>query len=138
MKLRSRKGSEVVEFALVLPVLLIIVFGILDFGLAIYDKAVITNASREGARAGIVYRYPTPTEAQLETIVRNVVNAYCSTHLVTFSGSHTPTITFPQTPAGSGTPIEVRINYQYNYLAISNFLGLSPLNLTSSTVMRME
>lgn len=46
------------EFALVLPVLLLILFGIIEFGLVMFDQAVITNASREGARAGIVLKTP--------------------------------------------------------------------------------
>ena len=47
-----QKGSVVVEFALIFPLLLFIVFSIIECSLALYDKAVITNASREAARAG--------------------------------------------------------------------------------------
>ena len=45
------RGSVVVEFALIFPLLLFIVFSIIECSLALYDKAVITNASREAARA---------------------------------------------------------------------------------------
>ena len=55
-RLKRQEGSNLVEFALVLPLLLILVMGIVEVGLAIYDKAVITNACREGARAGIIFR----------------------------------------------------------------------------------
>ena len=55
MRFRSRRGQEVVEMALVLPLLLILVFGMVDFGLLVYDKAIVTNAAREGARAGVVF-----------------------------------------------------------------------------------
>ena len=43
-----------VELALALPMMLLLIFGAVEFGTAMYDKAVITNASREGARFGIV------------------------------------------------------------------------------------
>lgn len=44
------------EFALIFPLLLFIVFGVIEFGTALYDKSVVTNASREAARAGVVLK----------------------------------------------------------------------------------
>ena len=49
---KSQSGASAVEFAIVLPILVLLVFGIIEFSVAFYDKAMITNASREGARAG--------------------------------------------------------------------------------------
>jgi len=46
----AQRGVAAVEFALILPVLLLIVFGIINFGLLMYDLSVVTNAAREGAR----------------------------------------------------------------------------------------
>jgi hypothetical protein len=55
MVLRRRdRGAAAVEFALVLPVLLIIVFGIIDFGRMLNAKITLTEAAREGARAAAV------------------------------------------------------------------------------------
>ena len=47
-------GAAMVEFAIVLPVLALLLMGIIEFSIIIYDKAVITNASRVGARYAIV------------------------------------------------------------------------------------
>ena len=69
--LKSQRGAAVIEFALILPLLLIVLVGTMDASLALYDKAVITNASREGARAGIVARSPPLTDAQIQQIVQN-------------------------------------------------------------------
>ena len=56
MRTKSKeKGGSAVEFALVLPILVVILFGIIEFGFVLYDKAVITNASSEAARQGIVF-----------------------------------------------------------------------------------
>jgi Flp pilus assembly protein TadG len=52
--MNSQRGAAVVEFAFVLPLLLVILFGIIEFSFLLYDKAMLTNASREGARVGIV------------------------------------------------------------------------------------
>ena len=48
-KSSSQKGASLVEFALVLPLLMLILLGMIEFGLLLYNKQVITNASREGA-----------------------------------------------------------------------------------------
>ena len=56
---RSEHGAIAVEFAILLPVFLLLVFGIVDFGHAYYMKQMVTNASREGARYGT--RYTTNT-----------------------------------------------------------------------------
>ena len=58
MRLRGERGAAAVEFAITAVVLLMIVFGIIEFGILMFDKHVLTNASREGARAGIVMRIP--------------------------------------------------------------------------------
>ena len=65
-RLKLQTGSNIVEFAFVMPLLLILVFGIIDFSIGLYDKAVITNAVREGARSGIVFAPTRLTEPQVE------------------------------------------------------------------------
>ncbi|MBN2575343.1 MAG: pilus assembly protein [Deltaproteobacteria bacterium] len=56
-KRRTRKtdrGAAAVEFAIVLPLFLTLVLGTIDFGYFLYVSEVVTNAAREGARAGSV------------------------------------------------------------------------------------
>ncbi|NBD36935.1 MAG: pilus assembly protein, partial [Chloroflexi bacterium] len=53
-KKRDRHGQGFVEFALILPVLLLIIVGIMEFGHLFIVYASLTNASREGTRYGIV------------------------------------------------------------------------------------
>ena len=50
---RSR-GQSLVEFAVVLPVFLLILAGVIDFGLGLYSQMTVINAAREGARLGVV------------------------------------------------------------------------------------
>src|SRR5512135_1792339 len=107
MKAIGQRGAAAVEFAIVLPLLVILTFGIIEFGIYIYDKAMITNASREGARAGVVYRtdsggtYSPLAAGEITTIVTN----YLAGKLVTF-GASTVTLVPPPSqgpcPAGLG------------------------------------
>jgi hypothetical protein len=54
--MRGEHGSVAVEFAIILPVLLLLVFGIIDFGHAYYMRHIMSDASREGARYGTRYK----------------------------------------------------------------------------------
>ena len=57
---RWGRGQALVEFALVLPVFVILLFGIIDFGRYVYTMNAIGNGAREGARSGSVTIRPTP------------------------------------------------------------------------------
>ena len=50
----DQKGGALIELAIVLPLLVLLLIGAVEFGILYYNKQVITNASREGARAGII------------------------------------------------------------------------------------
>jgi Flp pilus assembly protein TadG len=81
--MRSERGAVAVEFAILLPVFLLLVFGICDFGHAYYMKQLVTNASREGARYGVRYTtnpttgiHLTPPSAFVPTIGAWVTSRY--------------------------------------------------------------
>ena len=59
-RFRSERGAELVEFALVFPLLLLVTLGIVDFGLMFQRYEVLTNAAREGARVSILPGYNAP------------------------------------------------------------------------------
>ena len=130
----SQRGTATVEFGLLLPVLLLIVSGILEFGLALYDKAVITNASREGARAGIVLRVPAVTPTEITTRVTN----YTGTALLSLGAPSPVTVDFPV--QANPAHLAVRVSYTFRGLALGNLLSAinAPLVLTSTTVMVRE
>jgi Flp pilus assembly protein TadG len=124
---------------------MILVFGIIDFSIALYDKAVITNASREGARAGIVFRSPALSGAALQPVVTAAVNNYCQTYLITFGAAATPVVTVPNPPVCpattgcSGLQLTVTVSYNYAFSVIPNFIpSIANPTLTATTVMRME
>jgi Flp pilus assembly protein TadG len=72
---RSESGAEMIEFALTLPLLLLLVLGMIEFGFLFREYEVVTNAAREGARIAILPTYSaTPTAQQNNARAR--VNQY--------------------------------------------------------------
>jgi hypothetical protein len=149
-KIRSSKGATAVEFALILPVLLLILFGIIEFGLLLYNKAVITNASREGARAGIVYAYRedpgnpgTPDLRISSDDIRGFISVYTANHLVNFCpDDEDVAVTIePENPVKlpSGDYLRVTVNYDYCFLLIPALSSMmNNLTISGTTVMRAE
>lgn len=136
-KLHDQKGVAAVEFALILLPLVLLIFGAIEFTTALYDKAVITNASREGARVGIVFNNGTPVS---DGEITNAVNTYCSDHLISFGGPSTVSTEIVRGGDTTGSPLTVRVNYTYNFLVLPNFIATlgSGITMQAETVMRKE
>lgn len=151
MNIRSEQGASAVEFALVLPLLALLTFGIIEFGILLYDKAVITNASREGARAGIVYRVDSDGTYAPVTVadIRGVVKDYANDRLINL-GSAKKTladadITVSWNPsATSGSDLTVNVQFSYDFLIVPDLSALvggtfdGSISLPGVTRMRME
>lgn len=131
--IRDQRGGSAVEFAILLLVLLLIVFGIIEFGLIFYNQQVITNASREGARYGIVSRVPRYTADE----VAQVINDYCQGRLYPQSSTATPTVTV-SAPSGTGfgADLEVSVSWPYDFIFLPDYLMGRPLY--AKTVMKYE
>ncbi|MDB4910060.1 MAG: tadE-2 [Gemmatimonadetes bacterium] len=69
---RNRKGAAIVEFALVVPLLLILLWGIVDIGRAFYTLNNLASAVREGARSAAVMATD-PTIAANKTLIKSTV-----------------------------------------------------------------
>jgi Flp pilus assembly protein TadG len=130
MKAATARGAVAVEFALVLPIFLLLVFAIIEFSLALLDKAVITNASREAARAGIVLKVPKLTATEIQA----VATGYCAGSLITFGSTSAATVAVTGAQGNFGTPLSVTVTY--NYGGLSFLLG--PITLSATTVMKNE
>lgn len=133
---RKQEGQALVEFALVAPVLLLILFGIVEFGLILFNQHVITNASREGARFGIVVHAPRRSVAEIE----QVVDAYCADHLVTFGAGGTPDTQVTYTTQGFGDDLTVEVTFHYDFLVLPAFIAsmFGGNDLRAHTTMKYE
>ena len=146
MLIKNQKGAALVEFAIVVPLLILLATGIGEFGLVLYNKQVITNASREGARAGIVqWKHPPPppggtpyTDAQVRTLIDGIVQNYCNARLVTFGSNNPPTVVSTWVNRSFQQNVSVQVSYNYSFLVPSLFhLGTTKI-LNAQTVMKME
>jgi len=78
---RSQRSQGLTEFALIAPVILLLTFGIIDFGRAIYFWVTIQQASREAVRTAAAYSLPLPDDASVTAVARSqspglTVNAF--------------------------------------------------------------
>lgn len=136
----SVRGTAVIEFAFVLPLLLLIFFSIIEFSIALYDKAMLTNASREAARSGAVYIAPSTRLSDAEVTALALAN--CADNMITFAGDAPPTVTITRTtpaefPQGV---ITVRLDYSYTGLGLGTLLTAvtGPVAISASTSMKNE
>ena len=150
-QIKDLNGASAVEFALILPFLILIIFGTIELCLYLYNKNVITNASREGARAGIVGKMPRLSNNDIETVVKN----YCQDYLITFGNDAGPVVSIKPINNDSGTfdennqrctvyelngfrcELEVTVAYVYDFLVLSN-LGFGSTTIPAVSVMKME
>lgn len=123
-------GVAIIEMALILPLFLLVLFGIVEYGFALYNKAIITNASREAARDAIIFRVTKRTQAEIETYATSL----CSSRVVSFGSSNCSAVASFTSPAKSGDPLTVTVNYDYKGF----YTYLSNGSITASTKMNFE
>ncbi len=155
MNLSKDKGSAAIEMAIVLPLLLAVVFGIVDFGVAFYNKTMLTKSSREGARFGAVFRTPRPSDEDIILRSKQALEKQGGTEgdfdlLISFVGSPSVDVSVEYDDSDPDSRyIEVTSSYTHSYLflpAITELLNAatpgSPfpktVNLGSTTTMRIE
>jgi TadE-like protein len=128
------RGSAAVEFALVLPVLLLILFGIIDFGRALNAQIELTGAAREGARLAALGYSSAAVQARVVAAAPSLSGV-----TVTVAAS---------CPAGSGPAADAQVDARYRFSfitpigAIASLVGGShlgaPIVLTAQGVMPCE
>ena len=141
-RLRSERGAELIEMALVLPLLLLIIMGVIDFGFMFREMNIVTNAAREGARAGILPEY------DADANVTNRVQQYLQASGIDVTcPSADCVVTSPvvdiTAPTGTFEAREVRvvIFHDWTFLSpISAMFGgsFTSVSLSGRSVMRLE
>jgi len=140
-RVRSQAGAELVEFALVLPILLLVFGGILDFGLLLQRQQVITNAAREGARLAVV-NYPVPdVQERVRRFVREGLNNQTLEPVTTVSPPQS--ISLPGGSTFNAVHVDVTLTSQYLVLGpIVSLAGgsgsFTSIPLHAQTTMRVE
>jgi Flp pilus assembly protein TadG len=135
--LRSDAGSVALEFVILLPFLIMVLVGIVDGSLMLYDKAALTNAAGAGARAGTILKVQRLSTTQIIAIT----TASAQGSLVTNGKANSPTVTVTQANGTtSGSPLTVTVSYTYQGLLLgSAFSALTgPIVLNATAVMNYE
>jgi Flp pilus assembly protein TadG len=131
-------GAELIEFALVLPILLLVIAGIVDFGFLFQRFQVVTNASREGARLAALPGY---TPADVEARVQNYLTSGGLTAVAV-----APPVCAPQVlPGGQSvnvTAVTVEYPSQFSFIgpfaAMFGGSGWTTITLRATSAMRRE
>jgi Flp pilus assembly protein TadG len=151
---RGERGAALVEFALVLPLLLVVIAGVVDFGFLFQRYEVVTNAAREGARLASLPSYNGQT-ALIRAHVRNYVQqglalsnaALDATVPNTTAGVNIANVTLSYTANGNTYQIpavSVTVNYNHTFLMLGPVLGLiggtwgNSMNIVGFSQMRLE
>lgn len=138
-KNRRFLGQSLIEFALLVPILISIIFGIIELSLLFYDDNIVTNASRSGARYGVIPLFPAyPTTTQ----VISYTQTFCNNNLISFSTTKpTATVTVQQSSStpSPGATLTVTVSYVYTGLVLPTLINSGkPFNITSTTTMVYE
>jgi Flp pilus assembly protein TadG len=151
MSRTRQRGSQAVEFALVLPFLILVIFAVIDLGIVVYNKSVLTNASREAARRGIILSAAAWNADTIGQVACNyardaLITVSTGTRTSTCSGTADPVVAVTPTAAPAfADPVTVTVTYTVKGFTLGTWWSLgtssnvgSALTLTASTQMNHE
>jgi len=127
---KTERGQTLVELALILPIIILILFGTLEFGRIFHSYIVITNAAREGARLGALGK----SDEEIISRIREASPLYqADTRLRIIR------LEPNESARNSGVPLTVEVAYDVELVTpiISSILP-NPVTLKSTAVMRVE
>ena len=132
-------GQDLMEYALVLPLFLLLVLGVIEFSLLFYQYNVVANAAREGARSGIVME----SDSCSTTCLKNRISSAARANTVGLEADKlTVTSQLGTTPSLYGVAqVTVTVTYQAHFLTktlIKAVGGKGEVTLKSTAVMQRE
>jgi len=140
--LSCQRGAQVVEFAIILPVFLMLIMGMIDFGRGYFSWIILTNGAREGARAAAVGW----DADNVYTRVQAAVTGLARVDPADFDTGCPPAATaqawcIETTNVGGARGDPVTVQLQYNFLPLAPGLSGFPSGtfiLTAESTMRLE
>ncbi len=132
-KYRREDGQAMVEFALILPIFLLILCGIIDFGWLFYNQLSLNNACREGARYAVVN---TAENADTFAIINHIEN---STTTVFANDGVDITVTYssPSDPTSGDVTVSMQADISFFTPVLSTVLG-KERTISSTVIMKVE
>ena len=136
---RGDRGAAAVEFALIAPILFLLVFGIIDFGLLINSQSTASNAAREGARVASLGGNTAAVTSSVTPAMSTLINAGSTTTTVTCLNGATA-CSIDDATSDTGATVTVKVTYTYKFLTpVAKLVGLSgTLTFSKSSQTRIE
>lgn len=132
-KQKREDGQAMVEFALILPIFLLILCGIIDFGWLFYNQLSLNNACREGARYAVVH---TDENADTQSIINHIENI-SSTVFANDGVYITVTYSSPSDPTAGDVTVSMQADISFFTPVLSTILGKEK-TITSTVIMKVE
>jgi Flp pilus assembly protein TadG len=136
-KFGPEDGASLVEFALVLPVLVLLLFGMLDFGKAFNYWIDETHLANEGARWAVVNRNPGGGSLQQYLVDQATTDELRNGGTASIANPAEVCISFPNGTSNVGDPVLVTVSATYNWLPVIG-LDAAETTITGSSHMRLE
>jgi Flp pilus assembly protein TadG len=136
-KFGPEDGASLVEFALVLPVLVLLLFGMLDFGKAFNYWIDETHLANEGARWAVVNRNPGGGSLQQYLVDQATTDELRNGGTASVADPAEVCISFPSGTSNVGDPVLVTVSATYNWLPVIG-LDTAQTTITGSSHMRLE
>lgn len=130
---RRTRGQALVEFALIIPIFLLVVVGLFDMGRAVFAYNAVANAAREATRLAIVDQTVANIQAKAAKHSIGLGIAPGSVQVQFLNADLTTTAPCNATPVPVGCIAQVKVTYQYNAATpiIGNLVGTITINSTS-------
>jgi hypothetical protein len=133
---RHQRGQSLVEFAVVIPLFLLILAAVVDFGMGLSASITISNAAREGARLGIVDPSPATIEGRVRAVASNLDDSALTVTSTCLTPSGSSWVACGGTPWQPGDSMIVRAEYSYHMIWPLFFGTVIPIS--TSVEMRVE
>ena len=126
----AARGLALVEFALVLPLVVLLTFGAVTFTVALYNKAILTYASRQAVRAWVVTKPILSKDS-----VQQIASSHCQYQLISFG---TGSVSCVPLAVGSDVPAPGDVLTVSVSLSFTGLYVFKELQITSQTSMKFE
>jgi Flp pilus assembly protein TadG len=137
---RNRLGQAAVEMALVMPILLILLLGIMEFGQAWNAKQIITDAAREGARQAVVFDPDIDQDSVEATVIAALARGGIPSSAATVEFDRDPAPGGNWRDPGTMQTMDVRVQYRFGFFGpiFQAIFGSESITLTSVVSMRNQ
>lgn len=128
---RKQRGAAAVEFAIVAPIFILLLFGMIEYGRMVMVQQMLTNATREGARRAVL-------DGTSVQNVKDTVKDYLTSGNITVNDSEI-TVSPDPSAAGFGDPVTVSLSVPFSRVSwLPSPMYLQGASMAASSVMRRE